>query len=146
MQREPLNPPTSTSAMEVRSKRDEIQDCIGLRDIGYCHGEQSYLYSIMAQAVYYNSKNITGETKLGDMRMSSSDLSGDNQESFAGEAILEIVKTGLERFNKGFRNFQIVQLIRFLFWDILIPLGITIIAFYMLYSHLNEQISFSKLI
>ena len=36
----------------------DILEAIKLKDIGYCHGEQSYLFSTMAQAVYANLDNL----------------------------------------------------------------------------------------
>lgn len=49
--------------------------------------------------------------------------------------ILKIVETGLERFQKGFCNFQKWQIGCFLFFDILTPLALMCIAFYMLYKN-----------
>jgi hypothetical protein len=38
----------------------DILEAIQLKDIGYCYGEQSYLFSVIAQAAYANLNNLTG--------------------------------------------------------------------------------------
>ena len=113
--------PSSDNNESLRIISDlNVVNAIKLRDIGYCRGEQSYLFSIMAQAIYANSNDLEGNLK--DKIELRSRISVD---------ILELVKIGLERFQKGFSNFQKWQIGRFFFFDILAPFALTCIAFYM---------------
>jgi hypothetical protein len=89
----------------------------------------------MAQAIYANSTDLNATIPDATPYMS-----GTNDEEYlknrkfcTSEAILSIVKTSLERFQKGFYNFQKGQIIRFLLFDILVPLVLTGIAFFMLF-------------
>ena len=96
----------------------------------------------MAQAIYANLDNLKdlSDHKVGDQLIAQE--GGPSKEEFFKERrsltsldIFEIVKTGLERFQKGFCNFQKWQIGRFLFFDILTPLALMCIAFYMLYKN-----------
>lgn len=131
---------TSDAKVVDITSEPEISDIIKLKDIGYGHGEQSYLYSIIAQIIYANSSNLQGKAKSGaayfskDENFKSSNLPTvyEKEALEAREAILNTIKIGLERFQKGFNNFQKVQVIKFFLFDIFIPILLTLCALILL--------------
>lgn len=132
-----LNQPRSDNKKLYIPKSFDVLEAIKLQDIGYCRGEQSYLYSTIAQAIYANSNNLKDKPERGEMffvdENSNKNEFFKNRALLTSEAILDIVRIGLERFQKGFCNFQKVQIIRFFLFDIFVPLVLTGFAFLMLF-------------
>jgi hypothetical protein len=128
---------SDNKALVTTLEKFDVVEAIKLKDIGYGLGEQSYLFSTMAQAIYANSANLKDKPEIG-LYYNCSENSNknkffENRVLLTSEAILEIVKTGLDRFQKGFYNFQKLQIIRFFFFDIFVPLVLTGLAFFMLF-------------
>jgi hypothetical protein len=130
------------------SNVDCMIEAIQLKDIGYCHGEQSYLFSIMAQAIYANLENLKNNPEIGEMYFVQDEGASEfdfykKRKFLTSLNILEIVKTGLERFQKGFCNFQKWQIGCFFFFDILVPVVLTCFALYLqiisLLFHFNQN-------
>jgi hypothetical protein len=104
-----------------------IDQCINLEDVGYGHNEQSYLYSLFAQLINYNSNNLKGDN--------------DNRKNESLEAILFTIKEALNRFEKSFKQFQKIQVLRFFTCDLILPILIYFYAtFLLIYRTLDENI------
>jgi hypothetical protein len=115
----PIPPITNTGSQAVTVDQldadSALKRAIRIRDIGYGNGEQSYLYSLIAQAVNNNLSKIN--TSI------STDASNAIDEKYlALKGTLEMIRRGLENFEKSFYSFQKTQWIRFLVIDFIIPL------------------------
>lgn len=102
--KEVIKQTTVTASMSINT---DIKERIELKDIGYCYGEQSYLYSVLAQIIYSNLNNLSSSEPERQIR--------------ALHQILLTVKEGLDRFQKSFKQFQKMQVSRFFIFDVFVP-------------------------
>ena len=98
---------------DLSNAKEFIQDCAKLKYRENISLGQSYLYSVILQLLIYNKEELSKESTSKLILQ------------FASQCAEE----SLKRFREKFKQFQLTQIIRFLAFDIFIPLGLTCIAF-----------------